>query len=267
MAESTASQAQTRPHVGHNPHTTGPAGSERPPDASTSRTHPHTTGRFQTSTWGFFSAPGHKVRLVWTDSTGKRSVSAASGTSKPLIHLLQPRPRGLEARSGSPPTSSTIPTPPSRTSDLGAVVMELAGPSTHPPGTGARVSSSKPSGLYFPPAPRGRRHSWCPGRSSQRLLPRPQGEKAGSDASERDGNTSPRPLTGGEVPISTRDAGICTLLPAPQGEKSSPRASPAKVYAAPISAPRPKMPHTSAVCIPIDLDTSTGKTRIEPGHL
>ena len=97
--------------------------------------------------------------------------------------------------------------------------------------------------------------------------PAPLGEKANSDASERDGNTSPRPLTGGEVPISTRDAGICTLLPASQGEKSSPRASPAKVYAAPISAPRRKMPHTSAACIPIDLDTATGKTRVEPGHL
>lgn len=81
------------------------------------------------------------------------------------------------------------------------------------------------------------------------------------------GTLLPAPLTGGEVPISTRDAGICTLLPAPQGEKSSPRASPAKVYAAPISAPRRKMPHTSAACIPIDLDTATGKTRVEPGHL
>lgn len=175
---------------------------------------------------------------MWTDSTGKRSVSTASGHSEaayaptpplPLLnwrhevaHPLPPRPlrprpeRGLRlggCRDGAcrpspyPPGTGRNPHQrlqngphPPTSGDWAACSQSRLVTATHPhpPGTGARVSSSQSSGLNFPPAPTGRRHSWCPGRSSQRLLLRPQGEKAGSDASERDGNTSP-----------------------PQGEKSS----------------------------------------------
>ena len=178
---------------------------------------------------------------------------------------LQPRPqRGLRLGGCRDGACRPSPYPPGTGRNPPPASAERS-PNPQPPGTGARGSSSQSSGVYFPPAPRGKEAlmmfwTLIPATSPPLLW----GRKQTPMLCNATGTLLPAPLTGGEVPISTRDAGICTLLPAPQGEKSSPRASPAKVYAAPISAPRRKMPHTSAACIPMISTRQRGKHELSP---
>lgn len=81
---------QTRPQVGHTPI-----------QQADSRPRPGV------------SSPLRAIRFdLWIADIGKRLLGGGSGTLKPLMRLLQPRARELEARSGSPPISSTTPTPP-----------------------------------------------------------------------------------------------------------------------------------------------------------